>query len=64
MKERKKLRMFENRILKGIFRLKRERVAGNCKIFNNEGIHNSSPNFIMITKSRMIRCVGHVAGME
>jgi hypothetical protein len=57
--------MFENRLLKRIFRPKREEVAGVWRRLHNEELHNlfTSPNIIRVIKSRRMRWEGHVARM-
>jgi hypothetical protein len=56
--------MFENRVLRRIFGLKREEDGSWRKLYNDE-LHNlySSPNIIRVIKSRRMRWVGHVALM-
>jgi hypothetical protein len=46
------LRMFENRVLRKIFELKREEVAGGWRRLHNEDLHNlyPSPNVIRMMK--------------
>jgi hypothetical protein len=48
------LRMFESRVLRRIFVLKRDEVTGGWRKLHNEGLHNlySSPSIIRMTKSR------------
>jgi hypothetical protein len=48
LKEEHKLKVFENRVLRRIFRLKRDEVVGGWRKLHNEGLHNlySSPNII------------------
>jgi hypothetical protein len=59
------LRVFENRVLRRIFRHKREEVAGGSRRLHNEELHNlyTSPNIIGVIKSRRMRLAGHVARM-
>jgi hypothetical protein len=59
------LRVFENRILRKIFGLKRDEVIGGWRKLHNEELHNlyCSPSIIRIIKSRRIRWAGHVARM-
>jgi hypothetical protein len=54
-----------NRVLRRIFGLKREEVAGDWRIIHNEELHNlyNSPNIIRAIKSTRMRRVGHVARM-
>jgi hypothetical protein len=56
------LKVFENRALRGIFRPKREEVAGGWRRLHNEELHNlyASPNFIRVIRSRRIRRAGDV----
>jgi hypothetical protein len=55
--------MFENRILRRIFGLKREEVTGGWRKLHNEELHNlySSPSVIRMIKSRRVRWAWHVA---
>jgi hypothetical protein len=58
----RKLRVFENRVLR-IFESKRDEMVGGCRKLYNEKLHNfySSPNKIRTTKSRRMTYIGHVA---
>jgi hypothetical protein len=58
--------VFENRVLRRIFGLKRDGVTGGLRKLHNEELHNlySSPRIIRIIKSRRMRWAGHVARME
>jgi hypothetical protein len=60
-----RLRVFENRVLRNIFGLKRDEVIGGWRKLHNKELHNlySSPSIIRIIKSRRMRWVGHVARM-
>jgi hypothetical protein len=55
--------VFENRVLKSMFGLKRDDVAGGWRKLHNGEHHNlySSPNIIRMIKSRRTRLAGHVA---
>jgi hypothetical protein len=55
--------VFENRVLRRIFRPKRDEVTGEWRKLHNEELHYSSPSIIRIIKSRRIRWAGHVARM-
>jgi hypothetical protein len=57
------LRMFQNRVLRRIFRPTRKEVTGSWRILRNEESHNlySSPNINRMVTSRRMRCTGHVA---
>jgi hypothetical protein len=63
LKEEHRLRVFENRVLRRIFWLKRDEVIGGRRKLLNEEIHNlySSQRIIRMIKSRRIRWAGHVA---
>jgi hypothetical protein len=65
LREEHKLRVFEKRVLRRIFRPKRDGVTGGWRKLHNEELHNlySSPSIIRIMKSRRMRWVGHVARM-
>jgi hypothetical protein len=60
-----RLRMFESRVLRRIFGLKRDEVTGRWRKLYNEELHNlySSPSIIRMMKSRRLRWAGHVAQM-
>jgi hypothetical protein len=55
--------VFENRVLRRIFRPKRDEVTGEWRKLHSEELHNlySSPNIIGQIKSRRMRWAGHVA---
>jgi hypothetical protein len=60
-----RLMMFENRVLRRIFGLKRDEVTGEWRKLHSGELHNlySSPDIIRQMKSRRMRWVGHVAHM-
>jgi hypothetical protein len=64
-REKHKLWVFENRVLRRIFGPKRDGVMGCWRKLHNEELHNlySSPNIIRIIKSRRMRWAEHVARM-
>jgi hypothetical protein len=65
LREEHRLRVFENRVLRRIFGLKRDEVIGGWRKLHNEELHGlySSPSIVRVTKSRRMRWVGHVAHM-
>jgi hypothetical protein len=65
LRERNRLRVFENRILRRIFGPNRDDVTGEWRKLHNEELHilYSSQNIIRQIKSRRMRSAGHVARM-
>jgi hypothetical protein len=65
LKEVDRLRVFENKVLRRIFGLKRDDVTGKWRKLHNEELRDfySSPSVIRIIKSRRMRWAGHVARM-
>jgi hypothetical protein len=65
LREEHRLRVFENRVLRRIFELKRNEVMGELRKLHNGKLHNLhlSPDIISQIKSRRMRWVGHVAHM-
>jgi hypothetical protein len=57
--------VFENRVLRRIFGLKRDEVTGEWRKLHNKELHDlySSPSIIRIIKSRRMRWASHVAQM-
>jgi hypothetical protein len=57
--------VYENRVLRRIFRPKKNEVTGSRRELHNEELHNlySSPSIIRMIKSRKMRWAGHVARM-
>jgi hypothetical protein len=62
LRKEHRLRVLENRVLRGIFGPKRDEVMGMWRKLHNEKLHNlySSPDVIRMIKSSKIRWVGHV----
>jgi hypothetical protein len=60
-----RLRMFENRGLRGIFGPKRDEVTGEWRKLHYEEIYDLYPstNIVRVIKSRRMRWAGHVARM-
>jgi hypothetical protein len=65
LREDHRLRVFENRVLRRIFGLKRDELMGGWRKLHNEELHNlySSPSIIRMIKSRRMTWAGHVARM-
>ena len=65
MREGRRLKTFENRVLKRIFGPKRKEVTGKWRELHNEERNDiySSPNIIWVTKLRRARWAGHIARM-
>ena len=63
--EERRLRVFENGVLRRIFGPKRDEVTGEWRKLHNEelkGLYSSS-NIVRVIKSRRMRWAGHVARM-
>ena len=65
LREERKLRVFENSVLRRIFRPRRDEVAGEWRRLHDEELNDlySSPNIVWVIKSRRMRWAGHVAHM-
>ena len=57
LREERRLRVFENRVLRGIFGPERDEVTGEWRKPHNEELNvlYSSPNIVRVIKSRIIR---------
>jgi hypothetical protein len=66
LREEHELRVFENRVLGRILGPERNEVPGRWRKLHDEELcdFHSSPNIIIIMKSRRMRWTGHVARME
>jgi len=65
LREERRLRVFEKRVLRRIFGPRRDEVIGEWRKLHNEE-HNglySSPNIFRVVNSRRIRWAGHVTRM-
>ena len=65
LREERKLRVFENMVLRRIFGLRRNEVTGEWRRLHNEELNDlySSPITVRLIKSRRMRWPGHVARM-
>jgi hypothetical protein len=65
LREKRRLRVFENRVLRRIFEPKRDEVTGEWRKLHNEELNDlyCSPNIVRVIKPRRIRWEGHVAHM-
>ena len=65
LREERKLRVFENMMLRRIFGLRRNKVTGEWRRLHNKELNDlySSPNIVRVIKSRRMRWAGHVARM-
>ena len=65
LREERKLRVFENVVLRRIFGPRRDEVKGEWRRLHNEELNDlyCSPNIVRVIKSRRMRWAGHVARM-
>ena len=65
MREERRLRVFENKMLRSIFGPKRDEVTGEWRKLHNEELNDlySSPSIFRVIKSRIMMWAGHVAPM-
>jgi hypothetical protein len=62
LREEHRLRVFENRVVRGIFGPKRDEVTGEWRKLHDTELHNlySSPDIIRQIKSKQTGWAGHV----
>jgi len=60
MREERRLRVFENRVLRRIFGLKRDEVTREWRKLYNEELNDlySSPNIVWVVRFRRMRWAG------
>ena len=65
MREERRLRVFENRVMRRVFGSQRVKVTGEWRKLHNEELNDlyCSPNIVRMIKSRRKRWAGHVARM-
>jgi hypothetical protein len=65
LREERRLRVFDNRVLRGIFGPKRDEVTEEWRKLHNEELNDqhSLPNIVWVIKSRRMRWAGHIARM-
>jgi len=65
LREERKLRVFENMVLRRIFGPRRDEVSGKWRRLHNEELNDlyTSPNIVRVIKSRRMRWAGHVGHM-
>jgi hypothetical protein len=65
LREERRLRVFENRVLRRIFAPNRDELTGEWRKLHNEELYDlkSSPIIVWVFKPRRMRRVGHVARM-
>jgi hypothetical protein len=63
LREERRLRVFENRVLRRVFGPKRDEMTGEWRKLHNEKLNDlySLPNIVRVVKSRRMRWAGHVA---
>jgi hypothetical protein len=65
LREKHRLRAFENRVLRRVFGRKREEVTGEWRKLQNQELSDlySLPNIVRVVKTRRMRWAGNVARM-
>jgi len=65
LREERRMRVYENRVLRRIFRPKRNEVTGEWRKLYNEELNDlySSPSIVRVINTRRMRWAGHVACM-
>jgi hypothetical protein len=63
MREERRLRVFENRVLRRAFEPRRDEVTGEWRKLHNEELNDlyPLPNIVRVVKSRRMRWAGYVA---
>ena len=65
LREERRLKVFDNRVLRRIFESKRDEVTGEWRKLHNEELNYlyCSPNIVRAIKSRRMRWAGNIARM-
>jgi hypothetical protein len=64
LREERNVRVFENRVLRGLFRRKRDEVTGECRKLHDEELNDLYASLIIrVIKLRGMRWAGHIARM-
>jgi hypothetical protein len=65
LREERRLRVFENKVLRRVFEPKRDEVKGAWRKLHNEELNDVyfSPTIVWVIKLRRMRWAGHVARM-
>ena len=65
LREERRLRVFENKVLRKVFGPKRDEVTGERRKLHNKELNDlySLPNIVRVVNSRRMRWAGHVARM-
>jgi hypothetical protein len=65
LRAERRLRVFENRVLRRVFGPKRDEMTGEWRKLHNEELNDlySLPNIVRVVKSRRMRWAGHVVHM-
>jgi hypothetical protein len=66
LREGRRLKLFEDRVLRRIFGPKWDEVTGEWRKLHNDDLNDlySSPKVVRVNKSRRTRWAGHVARMR
>ena len=66
LREERKLRLFENMVLRRIFGPRRDKIKGEWRRLHNKELNDlySSPIIVRVIKSRRMRWAGHVPRMS
>jgi hypothetical protein len=65
LREKRRLRVFENRVLRRVFGPKRDKLKAEWEKLHNEDFNDlySSPNIVRVIKCRRMRRAKNVAGI-